>query len=66
MKTGRLQAFSFCPTCRNIRAVQGATIAYYPDKTEIRGTCASCGSPVNVTGRRRRGPKIGADKRSLN
>ena len=66
MKTGRLQAFSYCQTCRNIRGVRSATVSYYRDVTKIQGSCTTCGATVNVVGRRHPGPRIGADKRHLN
>lgn len=66
MKTGRLQAFSYCRTCQNIRAVRGGTISYFADSTRIQGTCDDCGARIDIVGRRRQGPKIGADKRQLN
>ena len=66
MKTERLQAFSYCPICANIRAVRGGTITYFPDSTRIEGTCTTCGSRVDILGRRHPGPKIGANKRHLN
>jgi len=66
MKSGRLQAFSFCPTCRNIRAVRGGMITYFPDSTRIQGTCTTCGGRVDILGHRHPGPRIGANKRQLN
>jgi len=66
MKSGRLQAFSFCPTCGNIRAVRGGTITYFADSTRIQGTCVTCGARVDILGHRHPGLKIGANKRQLN
>ncbi len=66
MKSGRLQAFTYCPTCGNIRTVQQAVITYARDTTRITGTCISCGSSVDLVGRRHLGIKIGSDKRRLN
>ena len=66
MANGRLQAFSYCPICANIRAVRGGTITYFRDSTRIQGTCTICGSRVNIVGRRHPGLKIGSDKRRLN
>lgn len=66
MRTGRLQAFSYCPRCASIRAVRGGMISYFPDVTRIQGTCTECGTRVDIIGRRHPGPKIGADKRHLN
>lgn len=66
MKSGRLQAFSFCPTCGSIRAVREGMITYLADSTRIEGVCTTCGTPIKIIGRRHPGPKIGADKRALN
>lgn len=63
---GRLQAFSFCATCANVRAVIGGVITYTRDSTRIIGRCAGCNSPVTIAGRRQPGPRIGNDKRHLN
>jgi hypothetical protein len=66
MKSGRLEAFSYCPTCANIRAVRQGIVTYSREATRIKGTCTSCGSSVDLVGRRHPGVKIGADKRNLN
>lgn len=66
MKTGRLQAFSYCPSCADIRAVRGAIISYFADATQIQGACTNCGATVNIVGKRHPGPRIGKDKRRLN
>ncbi len=66
MKSGRLQAFSFCPTCKNVRAVRSAVITYTSESTRIKGACITCGSSVDIVGRRHHGVRIGSDKRHLN
>jgi hypothetical protein len=66
MRSGRLQAFSYCPTCANIRAIRGGTLTYTPTVTRIEGTCTTCGATVQIVGRRHTGLKIGSDKRRLN
>ncbi|HLH74142.1 MAG TPA: hypothetical protein VKX96_12720 [Chloroflexota bacterium] len=66
MKSGRLQAFSYCPTCANIRAIQGGMITYFPESTRIEGLCASCGAPLTIVGQRHAALKIRSDKRRWN
>jgi hypothetical protein len=66
MKSGQLQAFSYCPTCANIRAVRHAIITYSRETTRIKGNCTSCGGSVDLIGKRHPGVKIGSDKRHLN
>jgi hypothetical protein len=41
-------------------------ITYTAESTRIKGNCTTCGTSVDIVGKRHRGVRIGSDKRHLN